>query len=238
MVRLFYTEVNETGPFSRPQALHKAAHEMLRQCVLSCMTGITGQSPHAVRLELGYGKHGKPYLRSHPAFCVSLSHAGNIALCAISEAEIGADVQDHRDMPPARILRIANRFYAPPERDLLAAVKDPAEQKALFFRLWAAKEAYIKLTGRGISEDLSGFAADPDAMCVRSVPADNGNGQVSGFLSEPFSLPGYSIMLCTEERAPRAEVFYAELDETFTAVTTVPQTQSPGTAPVICGKTP
>ena len=234
MVRLFYTEVNETGPFSKPQALRKAAHEMLRQCVLSCMTGITGRSPHAVRLELAYGPHGKPYLQSHPAFGISISHAGNIAMCAISEAEIGADVQDHRDMPPARIMRIANRFYAPPERDRLAAAKNPEEQKALFFRLWAAKESYIKLTGRGISEELSGFAADPDAMCIRTVSADNKRGQVAGFLSEPFSLPGYSIMLCTEEKALRAEVFYAELDETFTAVTTGPRTETPVTS----GKTP
>ncbi|MBQ6904123.1 MAG: 4'-phosphopantetheinyl transferase superfamily protein, partial [Lachnospiraceae bacterium] len=186
------------------------------------------------RLELGYGKHGKPYLRSHPAFCVSLSHAGNIALCAISEAEIGADVQDHRDMPPERILQIANRFYAPPERELLAAVKDPEEQAALFFRLWAAKESYIKLTGRGISEELSGFAADPDAMCIRTVPADNSGVRVSGFLSEPFSLPGYSIMLCTEEKTSRAEVFHAELDETFTAVQSIPLKPSPVTS----GKTP
>lgn len=218
MVRLFYTEVNDTGPFSKAKALHNAAHEMLRQCVLSCMTGLTGRSPHAVRLTLAYGPHGKPYLKSHPAFNISVSHAGNIALCAISESEIGADVQDHRPLPAERAVGIANRFFSPDERDALLRETDTDAQRALFFRLWAAKEAYVKYTGAGMAEDFSRFTADPDGMRIVSVPENGKEGRVLAFLSEPVRMPAYSFMICTGERTPPPEVIKSALDETFTAV--------------------
>lgn len=209
MVRLFYTEVKHGGKANHAARLHDAAHEMLRQCVLSCMTGITGQQPKAVRMELGFGPHGKPFLKSHPAFNVSLSHAGNIALCAISEAEIGADVQDHRELAADYLLRIAERFFTPPEKEALEKLRGEA-QRVLFYRIWAAKESYAKLTGKGMAEDFTTFLADFDAMCIRRFPFDQKN-TASGFLQEPLVLPGYSILLSTEAPAADAEVVQASI---------------------------
>ena len=195
MLKLFYTEVKPDADRLQPGDLHKAAHECLRQGVLSCLTGLYTEKVHAVKLTLGTAEHGKPYLLSHPALEISLSHAGHIAMCALSEQVLGVDVQDHRNMTEKRMLQLAARFYAPGERALLENEDTSEKQKSLFFRIWTAKEAYAKYTGKGLAEDFPSFYADFEGMVIRR---SSGNA-VLGCLYEPLSLPGYSCMVCTEE---------------------------------------
>ena len=201
MVRLFYTEVKQSDRQTQARHLHDAAHEMLHRCVLSCMTGITGKPALAVRLELSYGEHGKPYLKSHPAFNVSLSHAGDIAMCAISEQEIGVDVQDHRAISDERMISLAARFYAPEEQQFLEEAPSFDVRQERFFRIWAAKEAYAKYTGKGLAEDFTRFYADFEGMRIRE--SGNMNSNVFAYLCEPLSLDAYSCMLCSEEPVAR-----------------------------------
>lgn len=68
----------------------------------------------------------------------SLSHSGEICLCALSDASVGADVQKLR---PAK-LSIARRF-CPAERAALEALA-PEEQSRALIALWARKEAWVK----------------------------------------------------------------------------------------------
>ena len=202
MLKLFYTEVKPNETRLKPNDLHRAAHECLRQGVLSCLTGLYAQNVRAVKLTLVTGEHGKPYLLSHPALEISLSHAGHIAMCALSEQALGVDVQDHRPLTTERMQQLARRFYAPeeqmmPEKAGTVPEHDDASdaQKNRFFRIWAAKEAYAKYTGKGLAEDFPSFYADFDGMVIRRS-SDNA---VLGCLYEPLSLPGYSCMVCTEE---------------------------------------
>ena len=213
MLKLFYTEVKPDAARVTPDDLHNAAHECLRQGVLSCLTGLYAQPVHAVKLSLGYGPHGKPYLTSHPALEISLSHAGHIAMCALSEQTLGVDVQDHRSMTDDRIMQLASRFYAHEERRLLSETASDEAQRNLFFRLWAAKEAYAKFTGMGLAEDFTRFYADFDDMVIRRSP----DGRTLGFLQAPLELPHYSCIICTEEKASGAEVVSFSLAEIFNA---------------------
>ena len=205
MLKLFYTEVKPNEARLQPGDLHRAAHECLRQGVLSCLTGLYTETVRAVKLTLAYGPHGKPYLASHPALEISLSHAGHIAMCAISEQELGVDVQDHRPMTRDRMMQLAARFYAPGEQAMLekagVATAPSDAQRELFFRIWAAKEAYAKYTGMGLAENFPSFRSDFDTMCVRS----SDDNTLLGHLYEPLSLPGYSCMICTEEAGASVE---------------------------------
>lgn len=80
---------------------------------------------------------GKPVFEQGDAW-FSLSHSDEICLCALSDASVGADVQELR---PAK-LSIARRF-CPAERERLEALA-PEEQSRALIALWARKEAWVK----------------------------------------------------------------------------------------------
>lgn len=94
---------------------------------------------------LDYGENGKPFLRGNPLY-FNLSHAGQRVLCAISDREVGCDVEQVTPVTMA----VAQRFFCPTEYAALMAQTDPAVRQALFFRLWTLKESFLKITGLGL----------------------------------------------------------------------------------------
>ena len=79
---------------------------------------------------------GKPYLPAHPALHFSLSHAGEFAVCAISDRQVGVDIEQERPFREA----MQQRCFREAER-----------AAALPLRLWVLKESYGKMTGRGLA---------------------------------------------------------------------------------------
>jgi 4'-phosphopantetheinyl transferase len=117
----------------------------------------TGQAPE--RLRFTYGAHGKPALAPSAGMAdlrFNVSHSDELALCAVARGrEIGVDVERIRPLPGAE--RIAERFFAVPEREALQAL--PAERKLEgFYTCWTRKEAYIKALGDGLGHPLDEFA--------------------------------------------------------------------------------
>ena len=100
-----------------------------------------------------YGEQGKPQIVNFPKK-FNLSHSGDYVVCAVSNGEVGVDIQ--KWVPYKE--RTAERFFAKEEWELLQE-KDEPERTELFYRLWSRKEAYGKYTGQGIGsavgEDFS-----------------------------------------------------------------------------------
>ena len=146
---------------------------------------------------LRYGEKGKPYFRDLP-FYFNLSHSGEYVVCALSHREMGADIQVHqcRDR-----MRLARRFFTGEET---AALEKAHWQEDFFFRLWARKEAYGKLTGEGLAGALD-ISLVPGSF--REGP--RGEKRLSFIRGreisweEPDLLPGYSIALCRYETEPQ-----------------------------------
>lgn len=107
-------------------------------------------------IHYGYGPQGKPYLKDYPDVHFSLSHSGNIAVLAISDSEIGIDVQERRGYQE----KVMKRFYHKSEIAIIEAISDSAEKVNCFYQMWTAKEAYIKFTGKGMGQDLRSFGVD------------------------------------------------------------------------------
>lgn len=99
-------------------------------------------------LHYHYGADGKPYLEEGPFF--SLSHSGEYAACAIAEQEIGLDIQQEKAFDS---MKLAKRFFSETEQQELAKCP-PEEREKLFYYFWTRKEAYGKLTGRGLKDGL------------------------------------------------------------------------------------
>lgn len=97
-------------------------------------------------LSYRYNAYGKPYFTNLPLF-FSLSHSGDLILCACSEREIGADVQR---MTGQVWKKLASRFFSKEENAYLEGIREEALAKEAFLKLWTRKEAYGKLTGEGV----------------------------------------------------------------------------------------
>lgn len=105
------------------------------------------------------GEHGKPAVSGPSGAAAgiqfSLSHSGEYALVAVGRGrDVGVDVE----VPKADVecLKLAERFFAPAESQAIAKLQGE-EQQRLFYRLWTAKEAYLKGRGVGLSLGLDRF---------------------------------------------------------------------------------
>ncbi len=106
-------------------------------------------------LEFSYGAYGKPALVHETALRFNMSHSHEVALYAFTErCEIGVDVEHAR--PDFTGDDIARRFFSPFEVESLDGL--PGDERVNgFYRCWTRKEAYIKATGRGLSQALDSF---------------------------------------------------------------------------------
>ena len=97
------------------------------------------------------GKYGKAYISNKDNIHFNLSHSGKMVLCAISDKEVGADIE-YNDS--AIDLNIAKNYFYNSEYDNIMNAENPSEE---FFRYWVLKESYMKYTGLGMNLKLNSF---------------------------------------------------------------------------------
>lgn len=128
-----------------------------------------GLSAPPLPLQYRFGPHGKPELKDFPLH-FSLSHSGEYVLCAVSEEQVGADIQR---LQAADFRKLAGRFFTPEECKAIEACGGEAERQRLFFRLWTEKEACGKLTGQGVAAVLRKDVRQP-GLKWHEIPAPDG----------------------------------------------------------------
>ena len=105
-------------------------------------------------LQVFENAYGKPAFDPAVGLHFSLSHAEGRVMAAVSDVEVGCDVE--RIVPvDGGMLKTA---LSEAERTHLAALSGSARDRA-FIRLWVRKESYVKAIGRGMNIDLSTFSA-------------------------------------------------------------------------------
>jgi 4'-phosphopantetheinyl transferase len=165
-----------------------AARGQLRE-VLGSALGIA-----PAQVQFRYASHGKPGV---DGISFNLSHSGELALVALAQCELGADIERHK---PRRWEDIARRFYAPGEQERIFTAPD-AERETTFFRIWSCKEAFLKCTGEGLSRSLRSYevelrdggarlawARDLDASRYSVFPLDPAPGYAAAVVAEASSL--------------------------------------------------
>nr|WP_062330496.1 4'-phosphopantetheinyl transferase superfamily protein [Herbidospora sakaeratensis] len=117
------------------------AHGVLR-VLLGRLTGLPPAG-----LVFGAESGGRPYLVGRP-IDFNLSHSDEWALIGVARPglRVGVDVERVRD--DLDHLAMARHLYRPAEVERLTRAACPREE---YFRLWCAKEAYIKATGAGLA---------------------------------------------------------------------------------------
>lgn len=136
-------------------------------------------TPDDVELKSGQ----KPYFDSKSIF-LSISHSGSYWVCAISDSQIGMDIQIHKQ---CNWMQIARRFFNADE--ILWLNKKSIDA---FFLIWTAKESYVKFTGEGINDHFGDFTVVSDDK----ITCCNG-----AYLEHKSFSPDYSLCICTAARA-------------------------------------
>ena len=152
--------------FPRHRVLFIAAHALLR----AALAQLGGQPPTAWRFVAD--AHGKPaaYLGPQPApLSFNLSHTEGMAGVAVvprAGVDIGFDLE-----PLGRTvdLAVAGRFFTRHEVGWLDALPEALRPQG-FLRLWTLKEAFIKATGKGLTQNLASFWFDPCPPRIHFAP--------------------------------------------------------------------
>ena len=94
-----------------------------------------------------YGVHGKPVIVGHEDIHFNISHCKRAVVCVISDEEVGVDVEC-TDRGNENLIRYTMNDE---EQRLISSAPDSNVE---FIRLWTMKEALLKYTGHGITDDM------------------------------------------------------------------------------------
>lgn len=114
-----------------------------------------------------YGEHGKPAIVGAPHIHFNLSHCREAVVCAVGDRPVGIDVESIRQFHVSLVHYTMN----PREVELIEQTSEPELE---FIRLWTCKEAVLKLSGRGISNNLKDVLTDFDGQLETIVNAERG----------------------------------------------------------------
>lgn len=144
-----------------PSSAHRRHFVAARATLRRLLGRYLDQEPGAV--VFAHGAHGKPFL-PQGGLHFNVSHTQGLVLYAIASVrEVGVDVEWMR--PQVAHERIAARFFALEEREMLAQV--PAEERRVaFYHIWTRKEAYLKARGDGLAAGLDTFAVSLEAEAL------------------------------------------------------------------------
>ena len=166
-------ELHRASKFRFPE--HKRRFIVARGILRELLSHYLDISPESV--QFNYSDRGKPQLLKPSTECplqFNISHSQEYALFGFTTSNlIGVDIEYLREMPDS--VKIAQRFFSPREFDLIKnlAIK---EQSQGFFKLWTAKEAYLKAIGTGLSGSLAGveidFAEDSSSNLLLTINGD------------------------------------------------------------------
>ncbi len=140
--------------------------------------------------EITADEHGKPALPAECGLHFSLSHSGVLAVCAVSDKNVGIDVEIHRPGSEKLLRRIGTEY----ENERFLSFAD-SEKMKVFFRLWTMKEAFLKYEGVGLGLDMRHLECSFDPPYT--IKKDGVLQPLCYYVTEPRA--GYSLSLCSCE---------------------------------------
>jgi 4'-phosphopantetheinyl transferase len=94
-----------------------------------------------------YGEHGKPFIVGHPDIHFNISHCREAVLCVVSDRPVGVDIESIREYRDSLVHYTMNDAET-------ARIEQAERPEVAFIRLWTMKEAKLKLSGRGIMDNM------------------------------------------------------------------------------------
>ena len=130
-------------------------------------------------VEYKYGKSKKPELAGFDGVYFNMSHSGTVAVCVISNTEVGVDIELSDRISEG----VINKYFTDTEKQMLKS-----NPQMSFAYIWTRKEAVVKAEGTGLSLGLSAFSVTDDTVSL--------NGYDYSVTSITSEIPGYDLALC------------------------------------------
>ncbi len=180
---------------------HRNRYIVARGILRLLLGGYLEIEPEEIQFQ--YQACGKPFLPAEPGvreLHFNLSHSENYALIASSwNRRVGVDVEHLRPLPGAD--SIAGELFCLSEIKLLAR-QEEEEKQHTFFKLWTAKEAFVKAIGEGLKVPLNQIEVILSPIMPASIIFRNGNRREAGnWRVELFNpTPGRQAALAVESK--------------------------------------
>ena len=111
---------------------------------------------------------GKPFIKEPKNFYISCSRSKNYYICAISNINIGVDIEYISSID----IEIAKKFF---HNNEYSYIINPNFSKSFlhrFFEIWCIKESYLKLIGTGMFKELNSFYVSTNNRYFSIIDSD------------------------------------------------------------------
>ena len=168
---------------------------------IALIRAVRGYTGEEVKLPLDIeeeeGGRGKLYFSMespyHGKLFFSLSHAGDFASAAVSDHDIGLDIE----ITERKIPKYLDKIFSPSLYSEFCKIEDEEARISFFFEKWTSLESYMKLTGEGIYLNTKTIETGPSGQ-ISSTGSDI-RGFIHGCteLLEENGIYGYKCSLCS-----------------------------------------
>lgn len=151
-LRLAFNKISEHFVSDNGSLLSKREESLLGKIMLDKILCDLSVEDYTVK----YHKNKKPRLICDKNLCFNISHSGDYVALALSDSEVGCDVQEIKPYNQ----KLINRCYCDNEIKL---IEDSENKQEPFIYLWTLKESILKFKGDGVSGGLSTYDFSPFA---------------------------------------------------------------------------
>jgi 4'-phosphopantetheinyl transferase len=145
-------------------------------------------------------RYGKPYLDKTSGIYVNWSHSGSFAICALSDREVGIDLQNTFKTPKSALVR---RVLQPEEQ--IYYDQTPKEQRRqLFYSYWTVKESFLKALGTGFGTPIDNFYVRMEGPYPEVIQREGRDVYACRLLD--FKEKDYMAAVCVKGENPEAKM--------------------------------
>ena len=193
--------------YSWPSTFTKEQETYLKSEIQRLLT-LLGLKTAVYNIETRIGTNGKPYISNHEDICFNMSQSNRMVACAISNREIGIDIEKK---DPLIDLKIADTFFINSEYQTVKKSENSIDE---FFKYWVLKESYMKYTGLGFLLKTETFEIidDEDGFKVRNQNPDLKEDEDKIKFSF-FDLNPYKLAISSEDEVD--EIFEYNVEDLY-----------------------
>ena len=101
-----------------------------------------------------------------------MSHSKDYAICAVSDSQLGVDIECVKTKDVAHMDRILHET----ENKIMGFITNSEEKKKYFYECWVTKESYLKNLGIGLIVRPSDFLVSEDTLKIGDVEVTSKKG--------------------------------------------------------------
>ena len=137
-------------------------------------------------------------------FKFNISHSGDYVVITYTTDKdvnaLGIDIERIRSKESD--MMVAHRFFTKDEIDYISDGLECSDEDTRFYKIWTMKEAYIKMTGKGLSTRLDSFNVYPDELKISGVASYdkvyNADVSYNNLKTDIKIMDGYIVTVCVD----------------------------------------